>query len=104
MSLLASEYNTLSAAGDLGVLAMDSRDAFFGQIMDLVRRAQEEGTVREDLAPEDVPRLMIMLTSVLVTVERGSEGWKRYLALLSDGLSPQAARPLPPVPPVARPF
>lgn len=104
MSLLASEYNTLSAAGDLGVLTMDGRDAFFEQIMDLMRRAQEEGTVRDDLEPEDVPRILIMLTSVLVTVERGSEGWKRYLALLGDGLSPQAARPLPPPPPVTRPF
>lgn len=96
MALLASEYNTLSAAGDLGVLTMDSRAAFLEQIMGLIRRAQEEGTVRDDLEPEDVPRIMIMLTSVLVTVERGSQGWKRYLALLSDGLSPQAARPLPP--------
>lgn len=104
MSLLASEYNTLSAAGDLGALTMDSRDAFLEQVMGLVRRAQEEGSVREDLEPEDVPRIMIMLTSVLVTVERGSEGWRRYLALLSDGLSPEAARPLPPPPPVARPF
>lgn len=104
MSLLASEYNTLSAAGDLGVLTMDSRDSFLEQIMGLVRRAQQEGTVRDDLEPGDVPRIMIMLTSVLVTVERGSEGWKRYLALLSDGLSPQAAHPLPPVPPVARSF
>ena len=49
MSLLASEYNTLSAAGDLGVLTMDSRDSFLEQIMGLVRRAQQEGTVRDDL-------------------------------------------------------
>lgn len=104
MSLLASEYNTLSAAGDLGVLTMDSRNAFFEQIMDLIRRAQEEGAVRGDLEPEDVPRFMIMLASVLVTMERGSEGWKRYLALLGDALSPHAAHPLPPAPPVVRPF
>jgi hypothetical protein len=45
---------------------------------------------------------MIMLVSVLSTMGPDGDGWRRYLALILDALSPAAARPLPPAVPLVR--
>jgi len=46
--------------------------------------------------PADLPRLIAMLHSVLWTMESGSDGWRRYVALMLDAISAEDQRPLPP--------
>jgi AcrR family transcriptional regulator len=52
----------------------------------LIARARAAGVVREDLAAADMPALFCALASV---VQAGGRNWRRYLALLLDGLRPQ---------------
>src|SRR5215208_2579097 len=68
----------------------------------LVFRAQEQGTLRADLAPADVQVLLWELGRVVETTGAcASELWRRYLALALDGLRAEAARPLPHPPPTS---
>ena len=62
----------------------------------LVARAQQQGALRDDIVPGDLPILQLMVGAV--TEHTGQpEQWRRYLALLIDGLRarPGAATPLP---------
>ncbi len=64
----------------------------------LVRRAQESGAMREDVAPTDLAIVQIMIGSVLdATRDVDSEAWRRYLAIILRGLSatPDELGPLP---------
>jgi AcrR family transcriptional regulator len=68
----------------------------------LVERAQEQGTLRADLTPEDLPLLFWSAGRVIETTGRIAPGaWRRYLGLLLDGLRADAATPLP-EPPLTR--
>jgi AcrR family transcriptional regulator len=73
---------------------------FFDSLTLLADRAKEAGLVRGDLVAEDLLRIMVMLIGVLWTMERDSEGWRRYLALTLDGLAPHNQDPLPGVMPL----
>ncbi|HET6707421.1 TetR/AcrR family transcriptional regulator [Amycolatopsis sp.] len=60
----------------------------------LVERAQEEGGLRADFAPTDIPMLHMMIGSVIeftATVE--PDLWRRSLAMLLDGLRAQPGGP-----------
>ncbi|MFI1734095.1 TetR/AcrR family transcriptional regulator [Streptomyces acidicola] len=99
MSLAAREHNTVAAARRAGAVISDVIDPYYASMTLLIRRAQEAGRIRADLVPEDMPRIMAMLFSLLWTMDPASEGWRRYLSLILDGMSPAAATPLPePVP------
>ncbi|MEE1797789.1 helix-turn-helix domain containing protein [Streptomyces sp. JV176] len=99
MGLAAHEHNTLAAARKAGAVISDAISPYYTSLTLLTRRAQEAGRIRADLAPEDLPRIMAMLFSLLWTMDPASEGWRRYLFLILDGMSPAAATPLPePVP------
>jgi AcrR family transcriptional regulator len=66
----------------------------------LVERAQAEGSLRADLAAEDVPMLLWACARVAqATSDVEPDAWRRHLALLLDGLRAGAATPLP-VPPL----
>jgi AcrR family transcriptional regulator len=55
----------------------------------LVTRAQAAGAVRADLRPTDVPLIEFMLAGVAEYARNTRpEVWRRYLALLLDGLRP----------------
>jgi AcrR family transcriptional regulator len=55
----------------------------------LVERAQRDGTVRADLRPTDVPLIQFMLASAADYAWHVRPGiWRRYLALILDGLKP----------------
>ena len=95
MSLAARELNTLAAARNAGILTAEVSTAFNESLTTLARRAQDAGLLRADLVPEDLMRIMAMLTSTLWTMEPGTNGWRRYLALIFEGLTPAAAKPLP---------
>jgi AcrR family transcriptional regulator len=58
----------------------------------LVDKAQEQGTLRPDLLPSDLPVVQLMVAAV--TDHTGQpELWRRYLALLVDGMRACPARP-----------
>jgi hypothetical protein len=65
----------------------------------LVQRAQDAGRLRADLVLDDLSRIMEMLVATLWTMEPGSDGWRRYLGLIFQGLAPAQAQPLFPAVP-----
>lgn len=106
MSLAAREHNTLAAARKAGAVISDAIGPYYASLTLLTQRAQEAGRIRADLVPDDLPRILAMLFSLLWTMDPASDGWRRYLSLILDGLSPAAATPLPelvPLQPSSRP-
>ncbi len=68
----------------------------------LVERAQEQGSLRADFAPEDVAVVFWTAGRVIEsTAQVAPDFWRRYLGLLLDGLRAGAATPLP-HPPLTR--
>jgi AcrR family transcriptional regulator len=67
-----------------------------------IERAQEQGTLRSDFTPEDLP-VVFWTTGRVIDSTAGiaRDYWRRYLALLLDGLRAEAATPLP-RPPLTR--
>jgi AcrR family transcriptional regulator len=100
LSLASHEHNTLAAARSAGAFGPQVSAPFFEPLVVLLRRAQEAGLLRADLVPDDLPRIVVMLLSVLGTMEPGSDGWRRYLDLTLDALSPDSPSPLAPAVPV----
>ncbi len=94
-SLGAREHNILAAARKAGSLTADVSTELNDALSDLMRRAQKAGLVRKDLVPDDLPRIVIMLNSVLWTMDLSSDGWRRYVALMLDGIITDKRRPLP---------
>jgi AcrR family transcriptional regulator len=95
MSVAARELSTLAAARNAGALTAEVYTPFHESLTLLAHRAQRAGLLRADLVPDDLLRIMAMLTSTLWTMNPSGEGWRRYLALVLDGLAPAAAKPLP---------
>lgn len=102
MALASREQNTLAAAKNAGSLTADVSTAFYEALTLLAERAQQAGLLRADLVPADLHRIMAMLASVLWSMAPDSDGWRRYLALILDGLSLHGASPLPPVVPLLK--
>jgi AcrR family transcriptional regulator len=96
ISLGARERSLLTAARMAGSLTPDVSTALYEALAELAVRGQQAGVVRADLAPADLPRLVTMLHSVLWTMDAGSDGWRRYVALMLDAISAGERRPLPP--------
>jgi AcrR family transcriptional regulator len=73
-------------------------------VTELVRRAQEQGALRQDLAVTDVPLIQFMIASMAErTRDVKPEAWRRYLEIVIDGLhaqrdgtTPLGAAPLDP--------
>jgi AcrR family transcriptional regulator len=100
MVMAAREQNTLAAAKNAGSLTADVSTPFYEALDQLAGRAQQAGLLRADLVPADLHRIMAMLASVLWSMASDSEGWRRYLGLILDGLAPHGASMLPPVAPL----
>jgi AcrR family transcriptional regulator len=77
-----------------GPIDVDLLPVFFGQLAPILVKAQEQGSIRRDLHPADLPQLMSMLLSTIWFDENG-EGWRRYIALLTDALRAESAGRLP---------
>lgn len=61
----------------------------------IVRRAQEEGSLRPDFAPEDVRLVFWGAARILeLADEAAPELWRRQLGFVLDGLRAEAATPL----------
>ena len=96
ISLGAREHNLLTAARRAGSLTPDISTSLYEALNELAERAQKAGLVRADLVADDLPRLIAMLHSVLFTMDSGSDGWRRYVALILDAITVNDRQPLPP--------
>jgi AcrR family transcriptional regulator len=68
----------------------------------LIERAQEQGALRPDFTPEDMPLVFWTGDRVIdATAGIAPELWRRYLGFMLDGLRSEAASPLP-HPPLTR--
>ncbi len=66
----------------------------------LIERAQEQGTMRSDVRPDDIPML---LDGVGLTREAGPEArWERHLAIVIDGLRAHGSESTLPREPMCR--
>jgi AcrR family transcriptional regulator len=97
ISLGAREHSLLTAARRAGSLTSDVSTEVIAALTELADRGRRAGVIRGDLAPADLPRILAMLYSVLQTMDPGSDGWRRYVALMLDSISAGERRPLPPV-------
>jgi AcrR family transcriptional regulator len=62
----------------------------------VVERAQQDGKLRADIRPTDVPMIEFMLsTAAEYAGQVQPEVWRRYLALMIDGLRPSRAETTP---------
>jgi AcrR family transcriptional regulator len=62
----------------------------------VIERAHEQGSLRPDFAAEDLPLLFWASDRVMeATAEVAPDYWRRYVALLLDGLRAGSATPLP---------
>ncbi|PZG11326.1 TetR/AcrR family transcriptional regulator [Nonomuraea aridisoli] len=62
----------------------------------LIARAQEQGTMRDDITVDDIAPIVAMIDSVMDLPSTGAaRPWRRYLALILDGLRTSAAHPGP---------
>jgi len=60
----------------------------------LVERAREQGTLREDFTIGDLAAAMWSFAPVFeATTEVAPEAWRRHLRILLDGMRPEAATP-----------
>ncbi|OBA64050.1 TetR family transcriptional regulator [Mycobacterium sp. 1100029.7] len=96
IALGAREHSLLTAARRAGSLSSDISVSLNAALGELVGEGQRVGRVRADLVPDDLPRLIAMLFSVLSTMDAGSDGWRRYVTLVVDAISVNERRPLPP--------
>lgn len=97
LSMVDRERSTLAAATNSGALTADIAAPLLDSLTALTHRAQQAGLVRADLTPQDLHRILGMLTNVLWCMAPGSDGWRRYVVLVLDALSPNGASPLPAV-------
>ena len=79
---------------DLSVIAL--RDELHATIGQLVDRARDAGAIRPDVTGTDI---WVLLCAPIHVVEFVSDPapdlWRRYLAIIFDGLRPEGAHPLP---------
>jgi AcrR family transcriptional regulator len=90
-------FNEVAARGLADSPANQNLRQQVGEAMtQLIERAKQAGTMRADLAIED---LAFVVWGVAQTVERTADVaprlWRRHLALLLDGFRAEAAHPLP---------
>jgi hypothetical protein len=73
-----------------------ARELMYPLVTRLVARAQEQGTLRPDLEPTDLPLLQLMLGSLSeCTRDVDPDVWRRFLGILTDGLRTQRDSPTP---------
>lgn len=95
LEIRAQHLRVVATTRRLPVAADGLTRTFFHRLGGILARAQEQGQVRRDLAPADLPRLLSMVAGTIPFDEDG--GWRRYLALLADLLRCMPTAPLPPL-------
>jgi AcrR family transcriptional regulator len=76
--------------------------AGYGELLatleEIAGRARKAGVLRDDVAATDLPLLAAAAAGTCQVAGGAPDLWRRYLAIMLDGLRPAAATPLP-VPP-----
>jgi AcrR family transcriptional regulator len=87
----------LRLAHDAGAIDLDTVQVYLGHLERLLGRAREAGLVRPELEPRDMTAAVVMVLATVRPDRPSTSGgeWRRYLALLLDGMRPAPA-PLPP--------
>ena len=80
----------------------EARMRLLAPIADMLRRAQEAGQVRDDLAPEDVFFLIAGAANASPCRFEIPGLWRRYLGVIMDGMRPEGASSLDPRAPQLR--
>ena len=94
------DLSFLQGAAGISAVVAQAQSRMFQTIHALVDRAREHGAVRPDITGSDVILLMCAPGYVTSYVPDAPPGlWRRYLALIFDGLRPDGASPLPHPPP-----
>ncbi|WP_433825987.1 TetR/AcrR family transcriptional regulator [Actinoplanes sp. CA-015351] len=96
-----ADMSVLREAHAVNARLAEARGRMFSLIETLVARARESGAVRADITGADVVLLMCAPGHVAGFAPPGSSPdlWRRYLAIIFDGLRPAGASPLPVHPP-----
>jgi AcrR family transcriptional regulator len=88
--------DVLAARGEGSERAEAMRARIKPLLRALIERAQAQGALRLDFTPEDLPVVFWTGERVIhATATVAPDYWRRYLALLLDGLRAEAATPLP---------
>jgi hypothetical protein len=93
--------SVITMALPISTEAVTLRDRARNALHTLVQRAQEEGVLREDFTPEDIPLLLMANAGVLrITREVAPHAWRRLVAyqlqayqVRSGGCGPLPAAP-----------
>ncbi|GIF51728.1 TetR family transcriptional regulator [Asanoa ferruginea] len=94
------DLSFLQEAGDLNPEVVAARARMFDLVHRLVDRARAGGAVRADVTGADVILLMCAPNYVISYVpDAPPDLWRRYLAIIFDGLRPEGAHALPFPPP-----
>ena len=104
-----ADRGVLESAKDACVVSAglaDYRRRVLNLMTSLVKRAQEVGAVRSDLAGQDLGLLIGCAAGAAEFPFPGlrEDLWKRYLQIILDGLRPEGATKLRPGPPARRLF
>ncbi|HTF08393.1 MAG TPA: helix-turn-helix domain-containing protein [Asanoa sp.] len=95
------DLSFLQEAGDLNADVVGARARMFDTVHRLVDRARKGGAVRADVTGADVILLMCAPNYVTSYVpDAPPDLWRRYLAIIFDGLRPEGAHALPFPPPI----
>jgi AcrR family transcriptional regulator len=74
----------------------EARSRMLPVVSQLVQRAQQQGRLRADMSPTDIPVIEFMLGTAAEYAQYSRPGiWRRYLALIVDGLRADPAGPTP---------
>jgi AcrR family transcriptional regulator len=77
-------FEAMPRCAEIGEV-VESKTRFLEVVTRVVSRAQAEGAVRADLAPEDVP--VLVGAAILGSTSSPSGGsWRRYVAVVLDGM------------------
>ena len=81
----------------------EARARLLPVVIQLVARAQADGSVRADLSPTDIPLIEFMLAMLAeYAYPVRPDVWRRYLTIILDGLRPERATVTPlPAPPLS---
>ncbi|MBE1488493.1 TetR/AcrR family transcriptional regulator [Plantactinospora soyae] len=95
------DLSFLHESGELPTEVTRAREEMSQTVHGLVDRARKHGAVRADVTGADIILLMCAPNYVASYVPDASPDlWRRYLAIIFDGLRPEGAHPLPhPAPP-----